>query len=115
MFFRLIILGFQPFRSRALGLSKGIEDMGTLKWDLALCLLLAWIIVYVCICRGIKSTGKVNLAEIMFLFDISFHTFLPLFMQYYAIFMLILVLNLLFVLCFLLHCNIVSVLCQIRE
>ncbi|XP_033730845.1 sodium- and chloride-dependent betaine transporter-like, partial [Pecten maximus] len=44
---------------KVLGLSDGIENMGTIKWDLALCLLLAWVIVYVCICKGIRSSGKV--------------------------------------------------------
>ncbi|XP_023931084.1 sodium- and chloride-dependent taurine transporter [Lingula anatina] len=44
---------------RVLGISSGIDDMGTIKWDLALCLLLAWIVVYVCICKGIRTSGKV--------------------------------------------------------
>ncbi|KAK5848873.1 hypothetical protein PBY51_008560 [Eleginops maclovinus] len=33
--------------------------LGNLNLDLALCLLLAWIICYFCIFKGIKSTGKV--------------------------------------------------------
>ncbi|GFN75092.1 sodium- and chloride-dependent taurine transporter-like [Plakobranchus ocellatus] len=44
---------------KVLGLSSGVGDPGTIKWDLALCLLLAWIVVYFCICKGIKSSGKV--------------------------------------------------------
>lgn len=32
---------------------------GKVLWDLALCLLLAWIICYFCIFKGVKSTGKV--------------------------------------------------------
>ena len=43
-----------------LGISDGIDQMGTVKWDLALCLLLAWIVVYACICKGIRSSGKVS-------------------------------------------------------
>lgn len=46
-------------RYKVLDQSDGIEDMGNIKWDLALCLVLAWIVVYVCICKGIKSSGKV--------------------------------------------------------
>ncbi|CAG5115775.1 unnamed protein product [Candidula unifasciata] len=44
---------------KVLGLSSGVGEPGTIKWDLALCLLLAWVIVYFCICKGIKSSGKV--------------------------------------------------------
>lgn len=42
-----------------LGISTGLEDPGSIKWDLALTLLLAWVIVYLCICKGIKTSGKV--------------------------------------------------------
>uniref|UniRef100_H3AAZ4 Transporter n=1 Tax=Latimeria chalumnae TaxID=7897 RepID=H3AAZ4_LATCH len=47
------------WENRALGLSKGIDHIGTIRWELALCLLLAWIICYFCIWKGVKSTGKV--------------------------------------------------------
>ncbi|XP_064603734.1 sodium- and chloride-dependent glycine transporter 1-like [Liolophura sinensis] len=39
--------------------SSGMEDFGLPSWKLALCLLLAWIVVYVCLIRGIQSLGKV--------------------------------------------------------
>ncbi|XP_075458441.1 sodium- and chloride-dependent betaine transporter-like [Ascaphus truei] len=44
---------------RALGLSDGIHHLGSVRWELALCLLLAWIICYFCIWKGVKFTGKV--------------------------------------------------------
>ncbi|XP_035007578.1 solute carrier family 6 member 22, tandem duplicate 2 [Hippoglossus stenolepis] len=44
---------------RILGLSSGIEHIGNIRWDLALCLLLAWILCYFCVWNGVKSTGKV--------------------------------------------------------
>eukprot|EP00105_Crassostrea_gigas_P008444 XP_011423014.1 PREDICTED: sodium- and chloride-dependent taurine transporter-like isoform X2 [Crassostrea gigas] len=44
---------------KVLQLSSGVDHAGTVKWDLALCLLLAWIVVYGCIWKGIKSSGKV--------------------------------------------------------
>ena len=44
---------------KVLHISASIEEAGTIKWDLALCLLLAWIIIYFCIWKGIKSSGKV--------------------------------------------------------
>ncbi|KAM9388120.1 LOW QUALITY PROTEIN: sodium- and chloride-dependent betaine transporter-like [Phaethornis superciliosus] len=37
----------------------GIHRLGTVCWELALCLLLAWIICYFCIWKGVKCTGKV--------------------------------------------------------
>ncbi|XP_069130315.1 sodium- and chloride-dependent glycine transporter 1-like [Argopecten irradians] len=42
-----------------LQLSKGIEDMGDLRWDLLICLFIAWVVVFLCLCKGIKSSGKV--------------------------------------------------------
>ncbi|XP_027713150.1 sodium- and chloride-dependent betaine transporter [Vombatus ursinus] len=44
---------------RVLGITMGIHDIGALRWELALCLLLAWIVCYFCIWKGIKTTGKV--------------------------------------------------------
>ena len=46
-------------RRKVLQISTGVDDVGTIKWDLALCLLLGWIVVYLCIWKGIKSSGKV--------------------------------------------------------
>uniref|UniRef100_G1QMK3 Transporter n=1 Tax=Nomascus leucogenys TaxID=61853 RepID=G1QMK3_NOMLE len=42
-----------------LGITSGIHDLGALRWELALCLLLAWVICYFCIWKGVKSTNKV--------------------------------------------------------
>uniref|UniRef100_A0AAR2LZ31 Transporter n=1 Tax=Pygocentrus nattereri TaxID=42514 RepID=A0AAR2LZ31_PYGNA len=42
-----------------LSLSSGIDEVGELKWDLALCLLAVWVICFFCIWKGVKSTGKV--------------------------------------------------------
>ncbi|XP_039375937.1 sodium- and chloride-dependent GABA transporter 2 isoform X2 [Mauremys reevesii] len=44
---------------RVLKISAGIQHLGSLRWELALCLLLAWVICYFCIWKGVKSTGKV--------------------------------------------------------
>ncbi|XP_059040459.1 sodium- and chloride-dependent betaine transporter isoform X1 [Mustela lutreola] len=44
---------------RVLGITSGIHDLGALRWELALCLLLAWVICYFCIWKGVKTTGKV--------------------------------------------------------
>ncbi|VDN99248.1 unnamed protein product [Rodentolepis nana] len=44
---------------RVLGISSGIDVVGTVRWELALCLLFAWIVVFLCIFRGIRASGKV--------------------------------------------------------
>uniref|UniRef100_A0A673JYH0 Transporter n=1 Tax=Sinocyclocheilus rhinocerous TaxID=307959 RepID=A0A673JYH0_9TELE len=48
-----------PSRRRVLSISSGIEEVGSLRWELAICLAIAWIICYFCIWKGPKSTGKV--------------------------------------------------------
>uniref|UniRef100_A0AAX7VGB3 Transporter n=1 Tax=Astatotilapia calliptera TaxID=8154 RepID=A0AAX7VGB3_ASTCA len=42
-----------------LHISKGIEYPGDIRWPLAGCLFLAWLIVYASLAKGIKSSGKV--------------------------------------------------------
>ncbi|XP_029017878.1 sodium- and chloride-dependent GABA transporter 2-like isoform X2 [Betta splendens] len=44
--------------NRVLRLSDDLS-LGKVHWDLALCLMAAWVICYFCIWKGIKSTGKV--------------------------------------------------------
>ncbi|XP_077197192.1 sodium-dependent proline transporter-like isoform X2 [Paroedura picta] len=39
--------------------SSGLGDPGAVRWPLALCLLLAWLVVFLCTLRGIRSSGKV--------------------------------------------------------
>ncbi|UYV80154.1 hypothetical protein LAZ67_18001836 [Cordylochernes scorpioides] len=43
----------------ALNKSPSFMEMGEVKWDLALCLLAAWIIVAAALIKGIKTSGKV--------------------------------------------------------
>ncbi|CAG0913817.1 unnamed protein product [Notodromas monacha] len=49
----------QYWERYVLNISPGIEEMGTVKWDLALCLLASWVIVVLCLVKGIKTSGKV--------------------------------------------------------
>lgn len=44
---------------RALGISNGLDEVGQVRWELALCLLFIWVVCYFCIWKGIKWTGKV--------------------------------------------------------
>lgn len=50
-------------RRRALKVSGGIEEVGSLRWELVLCLILTWVICYFCVWKGVKSTGKVTHAR----------------------------------------------------
>lgn len=45
--------------NRVLQLTDGIETPGSIQWELFGCLLLAWVCVFLCLCRGIKSSGRV--------------------------------------------------------
>lgn len=59
--FKFFYFSFPLGRRRVLAISDGIEHIGNLRWELALCLLAAWTICYFCIWKGTKSTGKVGL------------------------------------------------------
>nr|XP_026691008.1 sodium-dependent proline transporter-like [Ciona intestinalis] len=50
---------YWKYRVLRIDQSSGIGDPGIVLWDLVLCLLLAWIIVFACLFKGVKSTGKV--------------------------------------------------------
>ncbi|TMS14354.1 Sodium-dependent serotonin transporter [Larimichthys crocea] len=47
------------FKYKMLEQTSGVEEAGTIRWQLFLILLLAWILIYLCIFKGVKSTGKV--------------------------------------------------------
>lgn len=47
------------FDHRVLGITKGIEDFGSIRWELFGLLILAWVIVYFCLWKSVKATGKV--------------------------------------------------------
>ncbi|GAU90933.1 hypothetical protein RvY_03284-1 [Ramazzottius varieornatus] len=47
------------WRNRALKLSSGIDDIGGVIWELALCLLLSWVLCYFIIWKGTKSSSRV--------------------------------------------------------
>ncbi|NXL49580.1 SC6A7 protein, partial [Podilymbus podiceps] len=38
--------------------SSGLGDPGPVQWPLALCLLAAWILIFLCMLKGIRSSGK---------------------------------------------------------
>lgn len=49
----------QFWERRVLSISSGIDEVGSIRWELLGCLVLAWALCYVCICRGVKQTGKI--------------------------------------------------------
>ncbi|XP_037323577.2 sodium- and chloride-dependent GABA transporter 2-like [Pungitius pungitius] len=57
---------------RVLKISGGIEEVGSLRWELVLCLILTWVICYFCIWKGIKSTGKASFFTATFPFVMLF-------------------------------------------
>uniref|UniRef100_A0A452V5C9 Sodium- and chloride-dependent creatine transporter 1 n=1 Tax=Ursus maritimus TaxID=29073 RepID=A0A452V5C9_URSMA len=49
------------WENKVLRLSGGLEVPGALNWEVTLCLLACWVLVYFCVWKGVKSTGKVRL------------------------------------------------------
>uniref|UniRef100_A0A8C8VQU4 Transporter n=1 Tax=Pelusios castaneus TaxID=367368 RepID=A0A8C8VQU4_9SAUR len=47
------------WENRVLRLSGGLEVPGALNWEVTLCLLACWVLVYFCVWKGVKSTGKI--------------------------------------------------------
>ncbi|KAG7220004.1 hypothetical protein INR49_009324 [Caranx melampygus] len=44
---------------RVLAMSGGIQELGSVRWELALCLLFCWVVSYFSIWKGVRSSGKV--------------------------------------------------------
>lgn len=40
-------------------MTSGIDNIGSVRWELLACLAVAWVLVYFCLWKGIKSSGKV--------------------------------------------------------
>lgn len=47
------------FHHKILQISDGIESPGSIVWELLLCDVASWILVFLCIMNGVKSVGKV--------------------------------------------------------
>lgn len=47
------------FRFNVLELSEGIHEIGGIRWQMLLCLIAAWFLIFFSICKGVKSLGKV--------------------------------------------------------
>ncbi|XP_069769183.1 creatine transporter, partial [Narcine bancroftii] len=49
----------QFWERRVLRLSSGIGDVGDIGWELCICLIATWMLVYFCIWKGVKTSGKI--------------------------------------------------------
>nr|XP_011456838.2 sodium- and chloride-dependent glycine transporter 1 [Crassostrea gigas] len=47
------------WQNEVLQITEGIEDLGTIRWELLICLAIAWIVIFLCLCKGVKSSGRV--------------------------------------------------------
>ncbi|KAK1150580.1 sodium- and chloride-dependent creatine transporter 1-like [Acipenser oxyrinchus oxyrinchus] len=47
------------WENNVLNISEGLEYPGVMNWEVTLCLLATWVIVYFCVWKGVKSTGKI--------------------------------------------------------
>lgn len=47
------------YSNHVLGISSGIEETGVISLKMATCLFLAWVIVFLCLSKGVQSSGKV--------------------------------------------------------
>ncbi|XP_071947592.1 sodium- and chloride-dependent neutral and basic amino acid transporter B(0+)-like [Antedon mediterranea] len=54
-----ILASEEYYRNQVLRESNGIGDVNNIVWHLFGCLIGAWVIVFLCLVRGIKSSGKV--------------------------------------------------------
>ncbi len=48
------------FSYRVLDISSGIDDPGGMRGEIVGLLVLAWILVYLCLFKGVASSGKVR-------------------------------------------------------
>ena len=54
-----VYISFLFSSNRVLHLTSNLGETGGVSWELSLCLLLAWLIVFLVLTKGIKTLGKV--------------------------------------------------------
>ncbi|XP_048254664.1 sodium- and chloride-dependent GABA transporter 3-like [Haliotis rufescens] len=47
----------QPYK--VLSISSGLDQLGSIKWELALCLFASWFLIFATLVKGVRSVGKV--------------------------------------------------------
>ncbi|XP_013413428.1 sodium- and chloride-dependent glycine transporter 1 [Lingula anatina] len=48
----------QFWQNNVLQITSGIEEIGVLRWELLLCSIGAWLLTFICMVKGIKTSGK---------------------------------------------------------
>ena len=46
--------------------TENIDVAARFNWQMFLCLLLAWVVIYLCLFKGIQSSGKVGIMTYMY-------------------------------------------------
>lgn len=46
-------------RNKVLQLTSGIDKLGGVRWELAACLFLTWVIIYFALWKSVRSSGRV--------------------------------------------------------
>ena len=60
-----------------------IANIGGLRWQMVLCLMFSWLVVFLCIARGIKTSGKVSTVACLCSADaLCIHVFKYTYMHY---------------------------------
>lgn len=56
------MISLNDYRRRVLEIqfSDGIGSIGPIKWSLAMCLMIVFLLVYFSLWKGVKSTGKLS-------------------------------------------------------
>uniref|UniRef100_A0A8C1PP56 Solute carrier family 6 member 8 n=1 Tax=Cyprinus carpio TaxID=7962 RepID=A0A8C1PP56_CYPCA len=47
------------WENKVLNISDGLDEPGAMNWEMLLCLMAVWVMVYFCVWKGVKSTGKI--------------------------------------------------------
>ncbi|XP_061183619.1 uncharacterized protein LOC133191891 isoform X2 [Saccostrea echinata] len=56
------------FYNKVLKRSGSMNELGSVQYELALCLLLCWVIVFICLIKGVRTSGKVAYLVVIFPF-----------------------------------------------
>ncbi|CAG5056600.1 unnamed protein product [Parnassius apollo] len=64
------------FHIRLLQMSSSINEIGGIVWPIFFCNVICWILVYLCICNGVKSVGKIVYFTVLFPYVVLFALFI---------------------------------------